>query len=350
MKLSNYQRGRLFRFTILTMATGGLLATILGFLGDWHWRADLFSHLRPQYCVWFGLVLIASWVSKYRPALLLAVAGLLINAVALAPYALPPQESEAGTTGRAWTFLSLNLLYGNRDVSRVTDFVRSTQADVVVFQEVSARWAAALEELHDVYPYRSVRSRKDGFGIAVFSREKPVDITIRVVGKREADSAIFGTWESDGHRFHVAGIHPDKPDKESKTLNRRVCFETIEAWCREKEGANEAVVVIGDYNATPWSSSMRSFVRNTSLRNAGQGIIFGATWNVWQPHRLLIDHALFSSHWKLLDHEIGASVGSDHRPLLVRAALRSGQETLRPSLVALEAKRDPTPPTATYLP
>ena len=82
-------------------------------------------------------------------------------------------------------------------------------------------------------------------------------------------------------------------------------------WCEEKARASEPVVVIGDFNATPWSASMRSFTRNTKLRNTSQGTIFGATWNVWEPHRLLIDHAFLSSHWTLLNREIGPAIGSD---------------------------------------
>ncbi len=213
------------------------------------------------------------------------------------------------------------MLYGNREVSRVTDFVRLHQPDIVVFQEVSSRWARDLKELRDLYPYRAVRSRKDGFGMAVFSRERPVDITIRKVGMREGDFAAFGIWESEGQRFGVAAVHPDKPDNEKKTQNRAVYFGRVVEWCTARAHANEPVVVIGDFNATPWSASLKSFQRETGLENANQGTIFGATWNVWEPHRLLIDHAFLSGEWKLLRREIGPAVGSDHRPLLVRAAL-----------------------------
>lgn len=91
-------------------------------------------------------------------------------------------------------------------------------------------------------------------------------------------------------------------------------------------------MVIGDFNATPWSASMKAFTRDTRLQNTSQGTIFGATWNVWQPHRLLIDHALLSSQWTLLAREVGPDIGSDHRPLLIRAALRSAGAKASPSL------------------
>jgi endonuclease/exonuclease/phosphatase (EEP) superfamily protein YafD len=67
---------------------------------------------------------------------------------------------------------------------------------------------------------------------------------------------------------------------------------------------------------------MRSFARRAGLRNANDGKIFSATWNVWQPQRLLIDHAFLSRHWKLRKCSIGPDIGSDHRPLMVQATLQ----------------------------
>ena len=317
------QRLRFLRLAVLAMAAAGVVATGIAFLGDWHWYADLFAHLRPQYCVWLALAALGATGVKHRPALLLAVIGLLANVAALAPYALPwRDESAAGSTGRTWTFVSVNLLYGNRETSRVTGYLRRVHADVVVFQEVSPRWADELEELRDLYPYRFTQSRKDQRGLAIFSREKPVDVRIRAMGDRVGDLAVFAVWESDGRRFGLAGVHPDKPDEEWKTSNRRAYLGQVAQWCAERARANEPVVVIGDFNATPWSASMKAFTRDTRLRNTSQGTIFGATWNVWEPHRLLIDHAFLSSHWTLLSREVGPAVGSDHRPLLIRAVAK----------------------------
>jgi endonuclease/exonuclease/phosphatase (EEP) superfamily protein YafD len=318
---------------MLAMAAAGVAATGIAFLSDWHWYADLFAHLRPQYCVWLALAALGSVVVKNRPALLLAIIGLLANAAALAPYALPWRDANVpGPTGRTWTFLSINLLYRNPEVARVTGYVREVQPDIVIFQEVSARWATDLEELRDLYPYRSTESRKNGFGVAVFSKEKPASLTMLALQDRVGELAVFAEWESEGRRFGLAGVHPDKPDKEWKTQMRRAYLGEVARWCDARARAGEPVVVIGDFNATPWSSSLKAFTRDTRLRNTSQGTIFGATWNVWEPHRLLIDHAFLSSHWKLHAREVGPNVGSDHRPLLIRAALRSASAKASPSL------------------
>ena len=324
---------RCLRFAVLGMALAGVVATGIAWLSDWHWYADLFAHLRPQYCVWLALAALSAVAVKHRPALRLAIIGLLANALALAPYALPWREADAAApAGRTWTFASINLLYRNPEVASVTGYVRRVQPDIVVFQEVSARWAADLEELRDLYPYRSTESRKNGFGVAVFSKEKPVALTMLALHDRVGELAVFAEWESEGRRFGLAGVHPDKPDKEWKTQMRRAYLGEVAQWCEARAREGEPVIVIGDFNATPWSASMQAFTRDTRLRNTSQGTIFGATWNVWEPHRLLIDHALLSPHWKLLAREVGPDVGSDHRPLLIRATLRSESAKEPPSL------------------
>ncbi len=319
-------RSRLLPITRIVaagMAISGFLAVAIGFFGDVHWYADLFSHLRPQYCVWLGLAIIAATLARRWIALGVALAALIANCVALAPYSVPWHDSQAAQPcGRPWTFVTINLLYGNRQHSLVSEYLRREKADVVVFEEVSAYWQAELEELSDLYPYRSTKVAKDSFGIAIFSRQEPLKVAIRQVGEREGDVAVFGTWESDGKRFGLVGVHPDKPDDAWKVRNRRVYLGNVAQWCNDQTKAGRPLLAIGDFNATPWSASLRSFVRDTDLRNANQGTIFGATWNLWQPHRLLIDHVFLSPQWTLLHREVGPDIGSDHRPLLIRAALK----------------------------
>src|SRR4051812_19311741 len=104
MPPSTSKRLRLLHHAVLAMAVTGTLATAFAFLGEWHWYADLFTHLRPQYCLWLGLAALGAICLRHRLALVVAVGGLLANAAALAPYALPWHDAQdAPNTGQAWT-------------------------------------------------------------------------------------------------------------------------------------------------------------------------------------------------------------------------------------------------------
>lgn len=316
--------GYLWRWSLSALVAGGLIATAVAFLGDWNWYADLFSHLRPQYLVVFGLAAACAAAGRRWVTFGLAITGLSANLIAVAPHALPLARGDAPfSTGRPWTFVSLNLLHGNQDVAAVLNYLRSQPADVVILQEVSERWATSLERLDDLYPHRFTHPRKDGFGLALFSREKPLEISFELVGdRRPTDLVVLAEFARDGRRISVAGVHADKPDKEWKTLTRRAYLDDVRNWAAAKAGADEPVLVIGDFNTTPWSTSFRRFEKESQLLDTSRGTIFEASWNVWRPDRLLIDHAFISRHWQLLRREIGPDVGSDHRPLMIQAVLR----------------------------
>jgi endonuclease/exonuclease/phosphatase (EEP) superfamily protein YafD len=313
---------RILKIAVLALATAGTLAVLIGFAGRWHWYADLFAHLRPQYCIVLGMVCLLAFALRQRVAGLVALAGWLINAAALVPHAKNWATPESSATSRVWTFASINLLQGNREPARVVRYVEETKPDILVFQEVTERLVKELEPLYDEYPYRVIRPAKDQFGMALFARERPLEETVEAVGNRAGDLALFTRWVSSDRKFALIAVHPDKPDKEWKTINRAQYFENIARWVEESRRRGDAVVVLGDFNATPWSRSMQTFLAETNLRNAHDGHIFRASWNVRRPERLLIDHAMLSENWALHRCEIGPDVGSDHRPLLVRASLK----------------------------
>ena len=46
---------KFLRLAVLAMALAGAVATTIAFVSEWHWYADRFTHLRPQYWVWLAL-------------------------------------------------------------------------------------------------------------------------------------------------------------------------------------------------------------------------------------------------------------------------------------------------------
>jgi endonuclease/exonuclease/phosphatase (EEP) superfamily protein YafD len=77
--------------------------------------------------------------------------------------------------------------------------------------------------------------------------------------------------------------------------------------------------VVGDLNATPWSSAFAGLAE-CGLRRAGS---LRPTWpslgGGWIG--IPIDHVLASRHWRVRDAGLGPGLGSDHRPLLARLVL-----------------------------
>ena len=81
------------------------------------------------------------------------------------------------------------------------------------------------------------------------------------------------------------------------------------------------LVVVGDFNATPWSPALRTFLDELDLN----GLNVAATWPVWFGFAgIPIDHALVSENLIITHIETGPNIGSDHRPVMIDVALDQG--------------------------
>ena len=92
----------------------------------------------------------------------------------------------------------------------------------------------------------------------------------------------------------------------------------LAAQIRQQAGA---VLVMGDFNATPFSPIFAEFLKATHLKNSLDG--FG-----WQPSwpslisflGIPIDHVFVSSELIVKQRFIGPSISSDHLPVIAKLA------------------------------
>jgi endonuclease/exonuclease/phosphatase (EEP) superfamily protein YafD len=97
----------------------------------------------------------------------------------------------------------------------------------------------------------------------------------------------------------------------------------LAALAQHVQQISEPVLVVGDFNATPWSVGMRHAMRgNLGFRS------LDAPWQpTWQSHSILaipIDHALCTSPLVITHRSLGRDVGSDHRPLEIVVGMELG--------------------------
>ena len=80
------------------------------------------------------------------------------------------------------------------------------------------------------------------------------------------------------------------------------------------------VLVVGDLNATPWSSGFRALERRGSLVDSLRGRGLQPSWpEGFGPLMIPIDHALHTTDLAVADRRTGPASGSAHRPLVVSA-------------------------------
>jgi endonuclease/exonuclease/phosphatase (EEP) superfamily protein YafD len=115
-------------------------------------------------------------------------------------------------------------------------------------------------------------------------------------------------------------------------------FAHFAAWPIEAAAARKAggpVILVGDFNATPYSPRFRTLLKEAGVRVAGPRLFWPATWPVggplaalpgWPALRgvvpgLLIDHVLVSPRFAVAGFRRGPDIGADHYPLIVDLVL-----------------------------
>src|SRR5688572_7782769 len=162
---------RVLRRTARTLVVIFLLATAVSFAGSRHWYADLFSHFRVQYILGLGIGAVLLFWKRMWTSGVFGLLGFGANAVAILPHLNPTTAHQAApASAPTLRCVSFNMLQGNQRFDAVEQFVRQSNADVLVFQEVTPDLAEVLKRTADIYPTQHLRPQKNSKGAALLTR------------------------------------------------------------------------------------------------------------------------------------------------------------------------------------
>jgi endonuclease/exonuclease/phosphatase (EEP) superfamily protein YafD len=299
-----------------------LIATALSFAGSFHWYADLFSHFRVQYLFALGVGAVLLFWRRMWTSGLFALLGFSVNGVALLPHLSSTAAHQAApASAPTLRCVSFNMLQGNTRYDAVEQFVRQSNADVLVFQEVTPELGDVLKRTTNIYPTQRIGGRKDSKGYALLTRLPAANLRFEPLPGQKQIGAIAAEVETRAGTFTVFGIHSHKPTSAKGAESQLAYFSWLAQRSREFRAEGRPFVIMGDFNATPWSTPFHHFASQCELLDTSRGILIGATWNFFLPQRLMIDHGFVSPEWRLIRREVGPALGSDHRPLILDLAL-----------------------------
>lgn len=299
-----------------------LLGTLLGFLASRGWMLDLLANFRYQY-LWIGILAAAVmlWRRWWWAAGAIGL-GVLINLVMVSPYYLGSVPAAAANSPQV-TIAHLNTLARNTDKARVVDFIRDTDADFVFLSEVTTPLLELIESA-DELPYEIIVSSSRTFGVMGLAHTRAIaaDPTIEGHVTNLGETRLPGVViqaELGGQFFEMLGFQTTSPGRVAKAQGRDSQLEGAAEWVGERE---TPVVLIGDFNATPWTPAFSKLLRTADLTDSARGRGFTGSWPAgWGPFKIPIDHALHSDGLTTVERIRGTSAGSDHLSLLITLAL-----------------------------
>lgn len=275
-----------------------------------------------------GLAL-AAWRRSARTA---AAFGLAL--VVLVPWCLewlPSALARDATRSADLRVLSANLLAPRPSRPLARELLES-DADVVLLQEASDEWWALLEDEGVLarYPHHAAEThsfREDYMGIAIVSRLPILASEIERLGGTHVPYARVDVRAPSGAVVRLYSIHTWPPYSfELLALHEAQMAHLRELVRRDRaDAALDAVVIAGDFNASPTSFQYRA-LRAEGLvaahERAGRG--FATTWpNLsWPFPPMRLDHVLVSGEGvEVVSVREGRGEGSDHRPVLAELSI-----------------------------
>ncbi|MGH3651067.1 MAG: endonuclease/exonuclease/phosphatase family protein [Acidimicrobiia bacterium] len=292
------------------------VVSLAAFLGRWVWWLDVLANFRAQYVVALALFGLVIMMSKWRRTGYVILAVGLVNLVVVLPLFIG-SPAEASVDAPSLRVMSFNLLSTNESYSEVIDYIATVNPDLVLLHEASRPWEVAMES--GELDYEIIRPRSDDliFGTLLLVRGKSVEaISYGFAAASPRAVELNFTPEGWESRLSVLGTHPLAPTGQERADLRDAQLGFAGDWAAGRTGA---FIVVGDFNATPWSSPFRRLIGSAKLSNSQRGFGLQPSFSVDSNLllRVPIDHLLHSEALEVTGRQLGPNLGSDHFPLLV---------------------------------
>jgi endonuclease/exonuclease/phosphatase (EEP) superfamily protein YafD len=308
---------------ILAMVLPAILA-LFGFVVPYF---DLFNHLQLLLIGGTLLSIVVALLLMPRLWKLLALLGFAASAWTFVPEylsSLTPRQPVSGAT--TLKLMTHNVFGLNHDMPRVAAVIAAEDPDIVALQEYFPEQAALGDLLKARYPYavRCQGGKRANLGLyskIPFDREmSDADCPANARGTQRTAHIIAGFTLSDGTQFSVMTTHMDWPFP----IDRQ--RDELEAAAAAITATDGPLLVVGDFNSTPWSYAMKGFEAATGLRRETRSLVtYPLLFTV--PNRLVRGGLLTTLPFLPLDHvfERGIDVtdlyraeatGSDHLPIV----------------------------------
>jgi len=301
--------------------------TLVSLIESDAWWIRLFDYTRLHSLFLIAVVAMGCLVCVRRTrAALLVMLGVAaaVQSWRIYPYFgfAPTEMAIASATSpetSCFTVLGLNVLQRNHDHAATLRLIERVGPDILFLMETDARWMAALAPAFKNYPHRLLRPLDNTYGLAFASRLPVKWVVTKNVTDQETPTVYARLATRDGREFNLIGLHPRPPlPGQNTTLRDR----KIGLAAKAVDGEGLPVLAMGDFNDVPWSRTTQTFKMIGGFRDPRIGRGNFATF----PSNYVavgwpLDQLFLTPEFTFRSLRIGASVGSDHRPLVAEVCL-----------------------------
>jgi len=220
----------------------------------------------------------------------------------------------------------------------VMEKIRNAEADLIVLQNITFDGLRQLE--YAVAPFRVIYTdvREDVPGSVVLFRvairsplyfKEARNIYLDGVADPQSPQAIAIRLQWHGRMVTVLSIQGVSPLSSHRQYTQDRQFRDLAHWVNQQ---SEPLVVMGNFNCTPWSYRFRRLLKETGLHNSQLGFGVQGTWPATggAMGQLPLDHCLLSPSLMAMDRRLGPPMTSSHHSLLVNVQWAGGASLIKP--------------------
>jgi endonuclease/exonuclease/phosphatase (EEP) superfamily protein YafD len=292
---------------------------------------DLLNHLQ---LIWFfgslAALVVALLVRTPRWALALGAIGFLASAWTFGPEWVSSLATRPTANGTIVKVMTHNVFGLNYDMKRLASVIFSEAPDIVALQEYFPEQQSLDGLLKPQYPYavRCQGGKRANLGLyskIPFDKEMSATDCPASPGGQRTAHIIAGFTLADGSHFSVMTTHIDWPFP----IERQQ--QELAAAAADVNAVSGPLLVVGDFNSTPWSYAMKGFEAQTGLRRETRNLITYPEF-ITVPRRvsrsglvrltpfLPLDQA-FERGLTVTELHRGPETGSDHLPVVFSFAV-----------------------------
>lgn len=303
--------------------SGAALALLVGVLGLIFARLGhlwIAFDVASQFSVQFLFLVLAAVLGMASPRMKGLVATIFL-AIFVVGYALWPHlvsTGEVKTTALAageqqLKVASFNTYANNHDYQGIVNSVLAMDADVVTLIEMEQGKVGVLAALKQKYPYQFDCSIVHSCHLAIISKYPLSDMESQALW--EGPPYIRASLGPQFGGLTLFGVHT------TRFPHSRAQFKQVNALVKLVEALPGRVVMMGDFNSTPFSRINQTVSIGLGFTRLTQLPTWPATVGFPQ---LAIDHIFVSPGIRAISEErIGDSAGSDHFPISIVLAISS---------------------------
>jgi len=197
-----------------------------------------------------------------------------------------PQEN----ANPALTITHISLSNAENDYQTVIDYLKTVDADLLSFQELTPDWNAQLiDQLSSRYNYVQTVTRLDQYGMGFFSK-LPFE-QLDTIYYKEIPNLIASIKLGANEQCNVISCQVTPPVNQAAYVSIMDHFDFISRYTRQLQGN---IIVLGDFHLPPWAKEVQRFKEESKLSDGRRDIHTRNLDGSMALPRIPVEHILYS--------------------------------------------------------